>query len=408
MIYSNKPFSPRIESLTVKNYRVLQNVQFKDLTPLAVFIGPNGSGKSTVLDVFAFLSENMREGLRPAWDRRGRFKEMRSRGATGPITIQLKYREALGQPVITYQLEIDEDQQGPFVSSEWLQWRPGTAGKPVRFLEFARGAGYVIAGEKPSSADQGATERFDARDTVAVSVLGRLAAYPRIGVLRRFITAWYLSHISTGELRTVPETKSQERLSVTGDNLPNVIQHFQEQYPQQWDQILQILKLRVPQLTNVILDQLAPGRLLLQIKDAPFAEPIPVQFVSEGLLQLLAHLILLCNPEAPPLIGIEEPENHIAQHLLAELAEIYRSATRRTQLLITTHSPFFVNGLAPEEVWALSRNSQGYTQARRAAEMLGIKESMAEGAQLGYLWTEGHFQNGTTTLKPGNTENLSR
>ena len=48
---------PRIESLRVKNYRSLRDVQLRKITPLSVFLGPNGSGKSTLLDVFAFLSE---------------------------------------------------------------------------------------------------------------------------------------------------------------------------------------------------------------------------------------------------------------------------------------------------------------------------------------------------------------
>lgn len=43
--------------------------------------------------------------------------------------------------------------------------------------------------------------------------------------------------------------------------------------------------------------------------------------------------------------------------------------------MVTTHSPFFVNGLLPEEVWVLYRDEKGYTQARRAADMRGIKDS---------------------------------
>ncbi len=81
---------PRIEALTVQNYRVLQNLRLKDLSPLTVFVGPNGSGKSTIFDVFAFLSECFNVGLRTAWDKRGRFRELRSRNATGPITFELK------------------------------------------------------------------------------------------------------------------------------------------------------------------------------------------------------------------------------------------------------------------------------------------------------------------------------
>src|SRR4030066_887580 len=97
---------PRIEEMSVKNYRALKDLQLKGLTPLTVFLGPNGSGKSTVFDVFAFLSESFTSGLRPAWNKRGRFKELRTRGADGPISFELKYREEPDSPLLTYHLAV--------------------------------------------------------------------------------------------------------------------------------------------------------------------------------------------------------------------------------------------------------------------------------------------------------------
>ena len=132
---------PRIEALTVSNYRALRDLQLRSLTPLTVLLGPNGSGKSTVFDVFAFLSECFSVGLRQAWDRRGRFKELRTRGQEGPIVFELKYREEPQTPLITYHLAIEEGERGPYVAEEWLHWRRGQRGRPFRFLDFREGAG---------------------------------------------------------------------------------------------------------------------------------------------------------------------------------------------------------------------------------------------------------------------------
>jgi hypothetical protein len=60
-----------------------------------------------------------------------------------------------------------------------------------------------------------------------------------------------------------------------------------------------------------------------------------------------------------------------------------------------------VNGLRPEELWVLYRDEKGYTQARRAADMQGIKEFMDEGSQLGYLWMEGYFEVGDPLTASG-------
>jgi predicted ATPase len=141
--------------------------------------------------------------------------------------------------------------------------------------------------------------------------------------------------------------------------------------------------------------------LLLQIKDAPFEQPVPARFASEGTLKLLAYLTLLYDPDPPPLIGIEEPENFLHPRLLPDLAEECRQVTGRTQLLVSSHSPFFVNAFRADEVWVLYRNERGYTQARRAADMQGIPEFLSEGALLGDLWLEGHFDAGDPLVRSG-------
>lgn len=392
---------PRVERLKVVNFRALKNLELADIKPLTVFLGPNGSGKSTVFDVFAFLSECFILGLRKAWEKRGRFRELRTRGQEGPIVFELKYREKPQTPLITYHLEIDEGSRGPFVATEWLHWKRGSYGAPFRFLDFAEGSGRVISGEMPDEDDERVSETLESPDLLAVNTLGQLAKNPRVSALRRFITGWYLSYLAVSDTRSVPEAGAQERLSATGDNLANVVQYLKEQHPERLEKVLRVLADRVPRLERVDAELLADGRLLLQIKDAPFERPVLAKFVSDGTLKMLCYLVVLNDPEPPQLIGIEEPENHLHPRLLPELAEECRKAAGRTQLMVTTHSPYFVNGLQPEELWVLYRDEEGFTQARRADKMQGVPEFMAEGALLGHLWMEGHFEVGDPLVAAG-------
>ena len=103
----------RVEALRVRNFRVLRDFRLSGLTPFTVVLGPNGSGKSTILDVFGFLSESFAAGLRPAWEKRGRFRELRSRGADGPIVVEFDYREGPDRPLLTYHLALDEIDRDP-------------------------------------------------------------------------------------------------------------------------------------------------------------------------------------------------------------------------------------------------------------------------------------------------------
>ena len=396
-----RPSVPHIESLRVRNYRVLRDIELKQLKPLSVFLGANSSGKSTLFDVFAFLAECFMDGLRRALDKREGFKELRTRGCNGPIEFELKYREEPGTPIITYHLSINEGTEGSFVETEWLQWRRGSRGKHVRFLDFHRGVGSVIPGETPNKGDQQVEEQLDEPSMIAVGMLGQSAHHPRISTLRRFITDWHLSYLSINATREGTEAGPQNRLSQTGDNLPNVIQYLQEQYPERLDKIVSILSNRVPRLEKVDSELMIDGRLLLQIKDAPFERPILANFASDGTLKLLAYLTLLYDPEPPPLIGIEEPENYLHPRLLTGFVEDCIKASMGSQFMITTHSPQFVNELAAEEVWVLYRNEQGFTVCKRASDMLGINHLMEAGAKLGQLWREGFFEFGDPLTNAG-------
>lgn len=392
---------PRIESLRVRNYRALRDVTISPITPLTVLLGPNGSGKSTVFDVFAFLSECFTIGLRRAWDKRNRFREMRSRGVDGPIEIEVKYRETPNDPLITYHISIDESVSGPLVKEEWLQWRRMPHGRPFRFLNFRDGKGEVVSGEMPDEQDERVTESLDSPEMFAVNTLGQLARHPRVSALRRFITGWYLSYLTAESARGIPESGPQERISQTGDNLPNVVQYLKEQHPGRLADILSVLAQRVPQLQQVDADIMADGRLLLQFKDAPFDKPILAKYASDGTLKMLAYLTVLYDPAPPSFIGIEEPENHLHPRLLSELVDECRKAADRSQLIVTTHSPFFVNGVRPTELWVLFRDSDGYTRAQCASGMEGINEFMECGARLGELWMEGHFAVGDPLIGSG-------
>lgn len=396
-----KPRKPaRIVYLRVQNYRALKAVEFKNITPMTVLLGPNGSGKSTLFDVFAFLSECFESGLRRAWDRRGRGKELKTRGSDGPVVIEIKYQEP-GFPLITYHLAVDERKGAPVVVEEWLQWKRSSHGRPFKFLDYKEGHGRAISGALPDEEDTRSEVPLKSPDLIAVNALGQFADHPRAAALREFITGWYVSYFSVDDTRGQPEAGPQERLSRTGDNLANVIQYLAEQYPERLEHVFQVLRMRVPRVERVLAEPMQDGRLLLQIKDAPFDNPVLARFASDGTLKMLAYLMLLNDPNPPSFIGIEEPENFLHPRLLPELAEECRAASEHGQLLVTTHSPFFVNALRPEEVRVLYRDEQGYTQAVRAVDIQGVQEFMDAGASLGHLWLEGRFGMGDPLVNQG-------
>ncbi len=278
----------------------------------------------------------------------------------------------------------------------------------MRLLEFTNGHGWVVAGELLNDVEMRINERLESSDLIAASVLGQLAKYPHLAALRRFITGWHLFNFTPASTRNAPDFGPQDRLSRTGHNLANVVQFLKELTPERFQTILQMLADRIPRLASVQVATTTGGHLILQIKDTSFEQPISAALISDGTLMLLAYLTVLYGPNPSPLIGVDEPENYLHPRLMLGLAEAFRSASADRQILMATHSPYFVDALRPEELWVFYRNEKGFTQVRRSADMQGVKEFIQNGAQLGQLWIESFFEVGDPLTNSGGPKRQSR
>jgi predicted ATPase len=343
----------------------------------------------------------LQTNVRKALESRGRIQEVRSRGSTGPISFTIRYRESdFGEGdtrLITYHLAIDEDDGRPIVAEEYLQWKRGSWGRPFRFLNVIKGEGDVITGDTPEEDDERRPVKLDSPDILAIKGLGQLAENPRVASLRRFIEGWFLSYFIPDQARQIPEAGAIEHLTRTGENLPNVVQYLSEEHPEVLERILEHVTSRIPGLEYVVTQRTVDGRLVLQFKDGPFHDPFLAKYVSDGTIKMFAYLILLNDPDPPPLIGVEEPENGLHPRLLRILAEEFRAHARgekdkaATQVFVSSHSPFFIDALHPKELWILEREADGYANIMRADQKLGIPEFVQEGATLGSLWYEDYL-----------------
>ena len=118
--------------------------------------------------------------------------------------------------------------------------------------------------------------------------------------------------------------------------------------------------------------------------------------MSDGTLKMFAYLLLLEDPEPPSFIGIEEPENGLYHKLLEQLAREFRRHAERSrgtiQILLTTHSPHFVDAPLPEQVWLMEKDELGRTRVMRTADMPVVNALIQEGIPLGSVWYSNHFE----------------
>ena len=390
----------RIESIRLKNYKSFRDASIVDMPSLCVVVGANGTGKSTLFGVFGFLKDCLLFNVRHAMQQRGGFREMLSRGAAPGegIEIEIKFRLEISgvDRLVTYLLHLGEERGRPIVLHEVLRYKRGRYGSPFHFLDFRMGEGYAINNEEDFRRDEDLTREEQRVDsgTLAISGLGQFQRFKAAHAFRRLIENWHVSdfHISAAR-GSKDAVGADDHLSVTGDNLQLVARHIHEEHPDIFQEIVRRMRERVPGVSSVVPKPTEDGRLLLQFQDGAFVDPFVDRYVSDGTIKMFAYLVLLHDPDPHPLLCVEEPENQLYPGLLLELAEEFRDyAIRgRGQVMVSTHSPDFLNALDVDEVfWLVKKN--GYTQVHRARDDAQIVTYMNDGDKMGYLWKQGFFE----------------
>jgi len=388
----------KLESIRLKNFKAFRDVELRNIPKMCVLVGANGTGKSTLFSVFGFLKDALTEDVHVALTKLGGsrgFQEARSRNTTGPIEIELKFREKDASPLITYSLEIDEENGAPVIKRELLKYRRGSKGQPWHFLDFSKGEGKAVTNEPDAVKSEQDLHReqqvLKSADTLAVKGLAQFKKFPAAMALGDLISNWHISDFHIQRARPEQEAGHAEHLSKEGENLSLVTEFLFKRHPDAFDKIIDKLKRRVPGITDVQAKTTEEGRVLLRFQDGSFVDPFLARHVSDGTIKMFAYLVLLCDPRPHPLLCVEEPENQLYPKLLGELAEEFRDYARRGgQVFISTHSPDFLNACKLDEVFWFVKN-QGYTTIRRASEDPQIEAYMEDGGQMGHLWSEGWF-----------------
>lgn len=387
--------SLRIESIHVRNFRMLRDVNLKGLSSFAVFIGRNGVGKSTLFQVFRFLKYALHGNVDSALQQMGGYNEVARRNhADEPIIIKIQFKMPIGgkNRLVTYYLKISNGKNGkPVIMREYLSYsRNGSA---FYFMEFKEGAGYVVADNDggDSEKDNIIVKRpLKAPDILAIKDIGQFEEFTAASALRQLIESWHISDIDIETTRQEVKAGVAEHLSETGDNLPLVVQYLYNHKRSVFDGILKRLQKRIPEMSKVEAYQTEKGRVLLRFWDKDFNAPVLAPYVSEGTIRLLTYLVLLYDPKPHPFLCVEEPEHKLPPELMVFLTEEFRRYGRRGgQVFVSTHSPDFMNHVMPEEAYLMEKKD-GETQIHPISKnRLAVALVEEEGDKLGYMWRQG-------------------
>ncbi len=371
------------------------------LRSLNVLIGPNGSGKSNLLEAISLLRSAPKDLSAPVKEAGG-VRDWLWKGAKNPtatIEAVIRYPEQEEMP-IRHSFSFVEHGKRFEVTAEQIENKDAFPGYHTPFFYYQNDMGHIRLKEKPqyeTSApleQEEGEERHLPRETInpEESVLSQLRdpeRYPILSYLADTYARFRLYREWTFGRYTAPRQAQKadlpkEYLLESYENLALVLNYLRRHAG---PELIEALSSLYPEIKDFHID-IGGGWVQLLMAEGKYS--IPATRLSDGTLRYLCLLAILCHPDPPPLVCLEEPELGLHPDVLPNLAKLMLSASERCQLIVTTHSDILVDALTetPESVIVCEKHD-GRTRMQR----LDSKEltRWLDRYRLGQLWLKGEI-----------------
>jgi predicted ATPase len=394
-----------IQKLRIKNFLSYGSEGEEiDLQPLNVIIGTNPSGKSNLIETIGLLRALPRDLTAPIREGGG-VGEWLWKGKPGIPTAEVEalvnYPE--GIMPLRYRLQFTMASQRLEVVDEAIEnERPSHTREQDVFFFYRYQSGNPVLNIRPTSEGQigesnGRNRRSLRREDLKPdqSVLSQRKdpdLYPELTYLGnqfaeiRLYREWNLGRYTPPRMPQKPDLP-EDFLLEDSSNLGLVLNNLQYRMS---NQVLveQLKKFYEP--VEEIQSRISGGTVQIFLRETGLSQPVPATRLSDGTLRYLCLLTILCHPEPPPLICIEEPELGLHPDILPTIAELLIDASQRTQLIVTTHSDTLISALSeiPEAVLVCERDQKG-THLRRLSRK-PLQEWLDKYA-LGEVWRMGEI-----------------
>ena len=354
----------RIESLHVKGFRSLADVQLNDIPNPMVLLGANGAGKSNVLRFFQLLSALAHHRLSEFALRRGGASDQLFGGhqLTKCIEANLSSRTDLGRHTYAFTLERTDTDGFMFANERFTPWSTdGRAG-----LDHGQ----------PSA-------RESSFALMAHSKGGDELARAALNLMRDAVVYQFHDTSSTSPLKTRWEAEDNHRLLEHGGNLATVLIHLRENDLPRYNMICRHIPRVLPEFGGFELD-VDYGKTLLLWRAKTTGQTIGAHLTSDGSLRALCLITLLNLPSEllPGIILLDEPELGLHPFAISLVSHMAKAMARERQVIIATQSPYFVDAFGLDEIVVLETRN-GKTEVNRPKE--GFKDLLDE-QTTGELW----------------------
>ncbi|MBL8879029.1 MAG: AAA family ATPase [Phycisphaerales bacterium] len=363
------------------------------LQSLNLLIGPNGSGKSNLLEAIGLLrssASKLTGPLRGAGG--GGVTEWLWKGAkNGSAKIDAVINYPDGTQQLRHRLEFIESGSRLELCDEAIENRDPEPGHNDAFFYYRYQHGKPALAVKGEGRSRPLRREDVAPDESILSQRKDPDQYPELAYLSdmygqvRLYREWSFGRSSVFRSPQAADLPS-DRLEEDFSNLGLFLNHLRTTKAKKG--IIEHLRDLYEGLDEFDV-RIKGGTVEVFLTEGDFV--IPASRLSDGTLRYLCLLSILCDPDPPALLCIEEPELGLHPDMLPKLADLMAEASQRTQLIVTTHSDALVDAMTsrPEAVVVMEKHN-GQTQAKRLANDAELQEWLKK-YRLGQLWTRGEI-----------------
>jgi predicted ATPase len=422
-----------ITKMEVDGYRLLNEFS-ADLGALTVVIGANAVGKSTLLDCLQCISQSAEYPLitvlgwhwgmvsllnvtekkehKLSWlitfkkPRPGFWAQMPMEEERAMVYEVVLQTDMQGQPSAQYEVLKGEPRPGYAEYFKFLEATPYRTQiydrRKNRLEPFNEAVPHPSTGGVPTNGN--AIPAKAQEPALMLSQIRFFNEFPVPSYVRLFLSSmmFYPGFDVTrfSALRTkAAEIKPVATLSANGENLGTVLHEIltRYEYRSSANDLREFLKAAYPTFQEIHCDTTygTPPQVLVRVREKGMPRSMEMWELSDGMLRFLCLATALLSPVISPLVAIDEPEAGLHPRLLPIVADMIKTASERTQVLVTTHSPDLLNRFDIADVAVMTRTEDAVkAKWHRPSDRNSLIQMLksVEGETLGDLHRSGELE----------------
>lgn len=357
----------KLDKISIKGYKSIQNLENFDLTNLNILIGANGSGKSNFISVFKLLADIYDENLQFHVQKNGGVDALLHYGRKKTDRISMKFDFGLN----AYQFTLIPTVDNRFV------FENETIFLPEIFDSYTR---------SPKIIGKNQSESLVKSSSPLNPSLSNSSLFIKLAL--ESLRVYHFHDTSdTAKVKQFHSAYDDLRLKEDAANLAAFLKRLKQKFPENYHQIVKTIRLVAPFFSEFVHREDEANIQLEWLERGNPDTPFKAHVLSDGTLRFICLATLLLQPFQlmNDTILIDEPELGLHPYALAVLADLIKRASEKKQLIISTQSVELINHFSADDIIVVDRVNDASTFKRLDAKRLS---DWLDDYSLGELWTQ--------------------